>query len=297
MPIRLVALADIDLDGSPHTRYTLHPDVIEEYGEVMKSKKSKMPEVKLWKSPKHNLYYVSDGLHRIHGAHAAGLTHIAAMVLNGTWADCLKDACQQNLTHGLRRSVEDKRCLVETVLMNGGDKWTNDAIAELTHVSRPTVIKIRELLEEHNTIKPAPVRTNTEGEKKTVSVSKEEKDRTGTVIPKDLHPLWSRRKEPSRLIKILDGLRQEMYLAHQSEDALYAEVDFNALAADLQKIVVNLKLAIPWAVCTQCQGRLEVQPDKKCPMCKGRGMISQFRYDHCSPEEIKAIREKSNEAP
>lgn len=292
MPIKLISIAEIDLDGSPHTRYKLRTDVISEYAELYKEKKPCLPEVDLFKPENSPFYLVADGLHRIAAAQEAGLKSVVAIVTKGSWADCMRKAAGCNVAHGLRRSAEDKHCLLEEIFRNGGDKMTDMTIAMMAYVGVDLVRKTRRLLEGHGTIQPAPVRANANGQESSVrGEAVARKDWTGYTVPEPLWGLWSRRKEAMSLINTIEQLRKRLFIAEQEEDSLYAELDFHAAAESITNLKRNLKLCVPFAVCTQCQGQTKAV--KECSLCKGRGMISEFRYKTVVPEEVKALRKKT----
>ncbi len=294
MSVKLIAIADIDLDGSPRTRHRLRDDVIEEYSELYLVKNPKVPYVDLFKPPNSPFYLVADGLHRINGAHKAGCKGIPAMVTEGTWADCMKRAAASNVTHGLRRSPEDKRALLEDVFRNGGHKWPNAQIALMCHVSEELVKSVRKILEAQQTIQPAPVRTNVNGREQTVAgEAKVFNDWTGYPIPETCLGIWRRRQEAQAFVAAIEDLRKRLAVAWNDEDLLFREFDFQTAAADIQSLKRNLGLLIPYAVCPQCQGQTIAVPD--CAMCKGRGMVSKFRYTTVVPEELKLLRQKTIE--
>jgi hypothetical protein len=95
-------------------------------------------------------FILADGFHR-HAAAIAidGTREVPIALHNGTRRDAILYACGANSTHGLRRSPEDKRNAVETLLKDLewgklSDRW----IAERTHVSHSFVAKVRRELED-----------------------------------------------------------------------------------------------------------------------------------------------------
>ena len=68
---------------------------------------------------------------------------------------------------------------------------------------------------------------------------------------------------------------------------LFVEVNIQSVETHLSQAYKELEGAIPHAVCPQCEG---VKP--KCDLCKGRGLISKFRWNVTVPEEMKAARQK-----
>lgn len=117
-------------------------------------------------------------------------------------------------------------------------------------------------------------------------------DATGWPIPVALTPLWKRGEDIDSILHYLSKLKSGLRAAQESQDMLWAEVNFSSVLSDLEKAWTSIQCAKPYAVCTQCQGHPEVQPKGQCPLCKGRGFISKFRWEILVPEEIKAMRKK-----
>lgn len=299
MSIRLVSLKDIDFDSSPHTRYEIRDDVVEDYSVEYKKKNPKLPMPDLFIQGKGPFFLVADGLHRCHAAMQAGLDQLVCQVHIGDYFACLRFAANCNITHGLRRSQKDKQCVVESLLMQGGTKFTNNVLSEMCGIDPEYIAKIRKLLEEVGSVEPVKQRVDAKGNPVMVRTPKvETKDYTGFKIPEPLIPLWQRRFESVELQKEIDALKKRLSLAHSMNDPLYAEVDFEAVAACLQKLKHTLGVTFVWAVCSQCQGHPDTQPKGKCPMCLDRGLCSEFRYKSCTPKEIQELRKKvSDETP
>ena len=89
---------------------------------------------------------VADGFHRVHACLAAGLEHIFARLHQGTRRDALLFAIGANRAHGLRRSNDDKRKAVETMLLDPEwRRWSDRKIAEQAGVSHTFVANQREV--------------------------------------------------------------------------------------------------------------------------------------------------------
>ena len=69
---------------------------------------------------------------------------------------------------------------------------------------------------------------------------------------------------------------------------LFAEVNFSSALSQLDQAWTDVKTAKPFAVCPTCQGQL---PDQ-CTLCRGRGLISEYRWTTCVTREDKEFREK-----
>jgi ParB-like chromosome segregation protein Spo0J len=91
-------------------------------------------------------YWLADGFHRCAAAAEAGLTEINAEVRDGTRRDALLEAIRANAAHGVRRTNEDKRKAVFTMLTDDEwSQWSDHKIAQETHTTQPFVSKLRRL--------------------------------------------------------------------------------------------------------------------------------------------------------
>jgi hypothetical protein len=77
--------------------------------------------------------------------------------------------------------------------------------------------------------------------------------------------------------------------AQENRDMLYAEMHFSSALAQAEQLWTDLKTARPFAVCPTCQG----QVPEKCTLCRGRGLISEFRWNTCVTREDKEFRSKA----
>src|SRR5262249_27157884 len=88
----------------------------------------------------------ADGFHRCAAAKDAGLSEIDAEVKEGTRRDAVLEATSANARHGVRRTNEDKRKAVLTLLTDKEwSKWSDHEIAKKTHTTQPFVSKLRRL--------------------------------------------------------------------------------------------------------------------------------------------------------
>lgn len=114
-------------------------------------------------------------------------------------------------------------------------------------------------------------------------------DACGYPIPKELVSIWERASEVQKLLNAISEVRSTLRDAQEQKDVLYTEVNFSEALADLNRAYTNIKTAKPYAVCS-CGG---MASRHQCRLCKGRGLISFFRWDKQVPEEVKNIRFKS----
>ena len=76
--------------------------------------------------------------------------------------------------------------------------------------------------------------------------------------------------------------------AQEAKDKLFAEVSFSSALSQLNQAWTDIQTAKPFAVCPTCQGQL---PDN-CTLCRGRGLVSEYRWNTCVTSEDKAFRAK-----
>jgi hypothetical protein len=114
-------------------------------------------------------------------------------------------------------------------------------------------------------------------------------DGTGWPIPTQLIPLWQRTPEVQELLTILSRVKGALRAAQENKDKLFSEVNFSSALSQLDQAWTDVKTAKPFAVCPTCQGQL---PDQ-CTLCRGRGLISEHRWNTCVTSEDKAFREKA----
>ena len=114
-------------------------------------------------------------------------------------------------------------------------------------------------------------------------------DGTGWPIPTQLIPLWLRADEVQEMLTTLSRVKGVLRAAQENKDKLFTEVNFSSALSQLDQAWADIKTAKPFAVCPTCQGQL---PDQ-CALCRGRGLISEHRWNTCVTREDKAFREKA----
>lgn len=139
--VLLLDVADIYLDLECQPRVRCDLDVIDEYADHYRSRRSLPPLVVFHVG---DLYLLADGWHRFKAALRAGLRKIDVEVHHGTRRDAILYSVGANAEHGLRRSSEDRRRAVEILLKD--PDWcqrSNSWIADMARVSHPYVGKVR----------------------------------------------------------------------------------------------------------------------------------------------------------
>lgn len=107
---------------------------------------------------------------------------------------------------------------------------------------------------------------------------------TGAVIPGKIMGRWARRGEVLKLMEALSEVKCHVESAMLEGDLLYNELDLG-FVSDMKQARNTLSYAVPYAVCTQCNGQLL----EKCMLCKGSGFLSKQKYA-LVPQKTKDIR-------
>lgn len=140
----LVNLLHIRTDGGTQPRSALYQNVIDDYADAL-SAGAKFPPVILFYDGSD--YWLADGFHR-HSAHKqSGFNEINADIRQGTRRDAVLYSVGANASHGLRRTNEDKRRAIMT-LLNDDEwvKWSDREIARRAGVSNNFVSEARKSL-------------------------------------------------------------------------------------------------------------------------------------------------------
>ena len=313
-------LAEIVTDAGTQVRAGLNEATVADYAEAL-ADGTKFPPVIVFHDG--SRYLAADGFHRIHAAQRIGATQIECDVRKGSKTEALKFALGCNAHHGLRRTNADKRHAVELALKEF-PKLSDRALAEVCLVGHPLVAEVRTATGISSSCPPPPrvgldgrerrlppppmVRRNGNGTDAPHPASghllpRAEKERraalppppgrvldaTGWPIPTQLIPLWQRMDEVQEMLTILSRVKGALRSAQENKDKLFAEVNFSSALSQLDQAWTDIKTAKPFAVCPTCQGQL---PDQ-CTLCKGRGLISEHRWNTCVTREDKAFRIKA----
>lgn len=136
-----LALDVIQIDGGTQSRATLNQHVVDEYAEAIKGGAAFPPIVVFYDGKKH---WLADGFHRFHAYQQIGRTNVAADVRQGTRRDAILHSVGANEAHGLRRTRDDKRRAVLTLLDDAEwSKWSDREIARRCAVGADLVGRLR----------------------------------------------------------------------------------------------------------------------------------------------------------
>lgn len=172
-----IAIKNLVLDKNVQMRASLNRSAICDYADAMEAGDVFPPIVVFHRfGQKH---YVADGYHRVLAAKKLGWKKIRAEVRDGTKRDAMLYAAGANRQHGVRRTNEDKRKAVITLLKDGEwQKWADTEVARACGVSGNMVAKYREWLRpEKKPSEDFDVRKyiDRNGRERTITVSRDDK--------------------------------------------------------------------------------------------------------------------------
>lgn len=140
-----VSLSAIRIDGGTQPRSKIDEAIVAEYATAMESGAVFPPIAIFFDGVDH---WLADGFHRYHAANSAHLDALDAIVFTGTRRDAVLHSVGANTAHGLRRTNEDKRRAVQTLLSDPEwAQWSDREIGRRCGVHGEMVAKNR----------PAPV--------------------------------------------------------------------------------------------------------------------------------------------
>lgn len=136
-----INISDIRIDGGTQSRSCIDQHAVEDYASAMQAGET-FPPVTVYFDG--SAYWLADGFHRYQAHVSAKLATIAADVRQGTQRDAILYSVGANAAHGLRRTNDDKRRAVLT-LLNDTEwaKWSNREIAKQVGVHFNYVGKVR----------------------------------------------------------------------------------------------------------------------------------------------------------
>lgn len=332
--LQTIPLSKINVRGGTQTRATIHDEVVDDYAEKLESQPAMLPPPDVFHND--GEYLMADGFHRFYAAKKLGLKTLRCNVHTGGFQDALSFSLASNQKHGLRRSAEDKRRSVELAIREwpkSSDRQIADmcgvghplvasvrsvlvandhnepALNNPTLGGRSSTALCSKNLSEPNGQQELPHSTESKPNVITspitpsstkpngvvdAKVKQRPLDETGTPIPDEAIPFWNRRQEVQNLLTEIISLKAKIKLAKDAEDPMYGNVS-NAAIDQLSAAYQHVSEAKPYAVCTSCQGVPSFQP-KGCSMCSNTGLISKWRWDTASRQEVKEMRSKVNAA-
>lgn len=137
-------LKDIRLDGGTQPREFIHQNVVDDYAEVMEESDN-FPPATVFNDGAN--FWLADGFHRFFANKKLGFIEMDCDVKTGTLRDAILFSLSANSLHGLRRSADDKRKAVTTMLNDvEWGEWSDSEIARHCDVSHVFVGRVRKSL-------------------------------------------------------------------------------------------------------------------------------------------------------
>ncbi|NLW84510.1 MAG: hypothetical protein GXY41_08950 [Phycisphaerae bacterium] len=140
-------LSQLRIDGGTQPRVAINEEAVSDYAERLRESVVLPPVAAFFDGV---VYWLADGFHRYHAHRRAGREAIAVDVHDGGLREAILYSVGANTEHGLRRTHEDKRKAVETLLTHeiasrdeNGNPWSDSDIARQCHVHHTTVGRIR----------------------------------------------------------------------------------------------------------------------------------------------------------
>ena len=139
-----IKLNELRLDGGTQPRTNMDQEVVSEYADYLMDG-VKMPSLTVFHDGKY--YWLADGFHRYFAHKKAEYKEAECDVRDGSLRDAILYSVGANDNHGLRRSNEDKRKAVMTLLDDiEWSDWADSEIARRCKVSPMTVGRIKKSL-------------------------------------------------------------------------------------------------------------------------------------------------------
>ncbi len=242
-------IADITIDDRCQSRVEMNPDVVADYAEAMQAGATFPPITVFHDGQTH---WLADGFHRVAAAEQAGLDGVPCEIREGTFRDAVLYSVGTNATHGLRRTNQDKRRAIETLIEDPDwSQWSDREIARRCAVSHDFVSRFRRSLATNDSDKKIinvkyTDRWGNEGTMNTENIGKRPDTPASQVISIQTEP---RSVEPHRSITV--GVSQPITIdpGPEIEDDTWEEVppatpaECQAVASALESLFTTMERA------------------------------------------------------
>lgn len=226
-------IADIRIDGGTQSRAALNEQAVQEYADALVAG-DKLPAVSVCFDGSAN--WLVDGFHRYHAHRRAGLDEIEAEVCTGTKREAILLGATSNISHGLRRTNEDKRTAALTLLKDPEwSQWSDNQIAKMIGVSHTFVGTVRGSLATDASGQSKERVTSTGAKMNTANIGKTPK-KADTKQPETVAAQGSQG----------DGSNKQNEVSlneHDEENDAQAEIELAQMKADIALLAADDKLA------------------------------------------------------
>jgi hypothetical protein len=143
--VQTLSLQQVTLDERAQPRSSINKRIVAEYAQEI-DRGAVFPPVTVFHDGEN--FWLADGFHRYHANQRASADVVLAEVHEGTLKDAILFSVGANAKHGFRRTNEDKRRAVRTLLDDPHwRKWSENEIAKRCGVSRSLVAEVKKELE------------------------------------------------------------------------------------------------------------------------------------------------------
>ena len=138
----MIEISKIRMDGGTQSRAAISDETVLEYAEAMADPDTVFPPITVYYDGQD--YWLADGFHRVAAWKRTGRAEVPAVIHQGDRRRAILHSLAANACHGLRRTNDDKRRAVTTLLEDDEwSQWSNREIARRCAVSDPFVAKMR----------------------------------------------------------------------------------------------------------------------------------------------------------
>jgi hypothetical protein len=139
---QVIEVSKIRIDGGTQSRAAINEQTVAEYAEAMEDPATVFPPLVVYYDGRD--YWLADGFHRLAAWQRIGRVEVPAEVRQGDRRRAILHSCAANAAHGLRRTNDDKRRAVMTLLEDAEwSQWSNREIARRCGVHYNFVGKLR----------------------------------------------------------------------------------------------------------------------------------------------------------
>ena len=138
----MIEVSKVRVDGGTQSRAAINEATVAEYAEAMADPNTVFPPIVVYFDGRD--YWLADGFHRLEAWRRLGRDEVPADVRQGDRRRAILHSVAANSAHGLRRTNEDKRRAVLTLLEDAEwSQWSDREIARRCAVDHKTVAKVR----------------------------------------------------------------------------------------------------------------------------------------------------------
>lgn len=237
-----VNIADVRVNGGTQSRANIDRSVVSDYAEAIEAGVVFPPIVVFYDGAAH---WLADGFHRYEAYSQARVYDVPADIRQGTQRDAILYSVGANASHGLRRTNDDKRRAVLTLLGDAEwSKWSDREIARQCGVSHDFASRNRRSLSSDDTgVRSYTTKHGTPATMQTAAIGRSERpapsaiERPDAVDPvaqseppppeteEDKHRRQIMRMTPEAMVDEILGLRADLDDAKAKIDALTTERD------------------------------------------------------------------------